>query len=138
MLPGFLKQFFKLEKALELQNLLAERKFRAWHVRIKSQNNSYIQICGKTSVSLSRETCYILLTAIAPTWGQGTNKLLSGKIDIVVEAISIEEILKKLLDHANLLECGKKKQSWTQSHMTNIPSKFPTLESEKHVASAVD
>lgn len=29
-------------------------------------------------------------------------------VDIVVEAISVEEILKKLLDHAKLLEGGKK------------------------------
>lgn len=65
-------------------------------------------MCVKISVSLSRESCYILLTAIAPTGGQGTNKLLSRKTDSVVEAIWVEEILKKILDHANLLVCGRK------------------------------
>lgn len=59
------------------------------------------------SVPLSRESCYTLLSAVAPTCSQETHELLSGKVGIVVEAILIEVILQNLSGPANLPVCEK-------------------------------
>lgn len=107
-LPASQDYFFELHRALELQNCLAARKPRALHVRIKPLKKFlYIGMWENASVWLSRESCCILLSAVAPTCGQGTHEFLSGKVGIVVEAVSVEVIVQNSSGPANLPVCEK-------------------------------